>query len=105
MDNVNSVTAFEAHEELTRVDPFTNPKLFREFIVQQFVCDWAFEPGTRRDISEGNTAYAVKVELSRVNKEGIEESIEGTQLAVCASRVVQEEPVINKRMQSCFGTG
>ncbi len=76
--------------DITRYDPFGDlDDLFRGFFVRPMAVEGKPHLQIKMDVSETEKAYVIKAELPGVNKEDINITIDGNQVAVSAE--VKEE--------------
>ena len=72
MDNVTGFDPFRALDGATGLEPFTDHDFRWKFMVQRFVCDWAFESEIKPDVPQENQARAAKAELHRADRKDIQ---------------------------------
>jgi len=81
-----NITHWNPFKNLRRFDPAASPfdDLFRGFGVRPAWREMDMAPDVRIDVSEDDKAYHVKAEIPGVNKNDIEVSVEGNQVAISA---------------------
>jgi HSP20 family protein len=79
------LTRFNPFKSLSRVDPTADfEDFFRSFGVRPAWTNFETVPDIRLDVSEDDKAYRVKAEIPGVEKNDIDLSIDGNQIAISA---------------------
>lgn len=103
----NNLTRFDPFTDIARFDPFNRLEdWFRDFNLRPALRDWQPEPRIKIDVTENDTAYAVKAEIPGVKKEDIKVDVQGNEVAISAELKQETEENSGKqlRIERFYGT-
>lgn len=82
---MTNLTRWNPFKQMARTDPFSDlEEMFRGLGMRPLLRDVESPPDLRLDVNEDDKAYHVKVDIPGVDKNDIEVSIDGNQVAISA---------------------